>query len=218
MVGQETHNLTSGNDTIGSNPSTPQTPRLPSAGGMLRYASKANLVLVGLFAAGLMCLYLLSLRGGPAKASAEQSTAELQVDAALVHFVKTPVNSKRRDLAKSLVRQFYLDVKQRQIPLSDLLDNPFVFVPLPGTAKQGPAAPAAAPKPVVDIAEAQAMESVNKLQLQSILMGSHGATAMISNNLLTEGQTIVGWKVSEIRSREVILTRGNKTYVLKMRK
>jgi len=217
MAGQETHNLTSDNKAGGSPPPPSQAPGLAVGDGMLRYANKANLVLVGLFAAGLLCLYLLSFRNGPAEASAQQSTAEMQVDTALIQFVKTPVDPKRKRLAESLVQQFYLDVTQRQIPLSDLSDNPFVFVPPPGTAKATTPAPAA-PKPAVNIAEAQAMESVSKLQLQSILMGSHGATAMISNNLLTEGQAIVGWKVSKIRTREVILTRGNKTYVLKMRK
>jgi len=49
-----------------------------------------------------------------------------------------------------------------------------------------------------------------------VLSGSSGRFATISNNLLTEGQTISGWTVSKIIPGEVVLTWRDQTHVLKM--
>ncbi|HOF19416.1 MAG TPA: hypothetical protein PK082_10945, partial [Phycisphaerae bacterium] len=67
-----------------------------------------------------------------------------------------------------------------------------------------------------DLAQEQALDAVRQLTLQSVLVGTHGATAMVSNNLLTEGQTISGWKVEKIRPDEVVLTWKNQKHVLRI--
>jgi hypothetical protein len=61
------------------------------------------------------------------------------------------------------------------------------------------------------------MQAAKTLTLQSVLTGASGATAVISNNLLAEGQTIRGWTISKILSKEVLLTWKEQTFVLKMR-
>jgi len=62
----------------------------------------------------------------------------------------------------------------------------------------------------------EAMVAVRDLRLQSVLIGKSGATAIISNNLLSEGQTIQGWTVSKIQAREVLLVWKDQKFVLKM--
>ena len=103
--------------------------------------------------------------------------------------------------------------------MSELAGNPFIFVP-PRSAVAAVAKPAEPPKPKVDDRKKQelsdALASVKALSLQSVLMGGRSAVAMISNNLLTEGQVIHGWRVTKIQSREVVLTWRDHTYVLKM--
>ncbi|HAU36609.1 MAG TPA: hypothetical protein DCX07_02690 [Phycisphaerales bacterium] len=179
--------------------------------------SKGNLMLLGLFISGLVAVYLMSLRTGPQEATAEQQTAQKQVDLALAQFLATPASNAQRNLAASVVDNFYSDTRQRQIPRDQLRSNPFEYR-APASRQVAVAATAddAPPPEPKDLAQEQAMEAVRQLTLQSVLVGSHGATAMVSNNLLTEGQTISGWKVEKIRPDEVVLTWKNQKHVLRI--
>jgi len=177
-----------------------------------------NLLLAGLFAAGIGCVYLLSLRKGPAEAGAEQRASEIQVETVLASLGEGPSGDipAPKSKAGALVEAFYLQTRQRQIPIEKLWGNPFVykspvvFDPVkPKAAKPAPPGKAKT-KPGSPLAEAR------KLLLQSVLTGSQGRTAMISNNLLSEGQTIRGWTVSRIQSNQVILTLRDQKYVLEM--
>ena len=184
--------------------------------GRGRTFNSANLVLTGLFGAGMLGLYLLSLRGLPAAASAEQQATEQQVDSALQK-LNQPSNAAQ-NRATDVVSTFYYEAKQRQVPVEQLGCNPFVFkAPPRPELKESPEKPVA-PPPVDDENRPQsdALKAASSLTLQSVLMGTHGATAIVSNNLLTEGQTIHGWTVKSIGPREVVLTWKDQTYVLKM--
>lgn len=169
-----------------------------------------NLGLLVMFAAGIGAIYLLSLRTGPAAASAESKSAEVQVDDALTRLSKgDPHNLK----ASTVVSTFYLQARQRQIPLDELRQNPFVFrmpAQAPITPGTGPEQPVVEPQPD----EMAALDEVRHLRLQSVMQGSSGATAMISNNLLTEGQKIRAWTVKKIGSDQVLLTFQNHEHVL----
>ena len=65
-------------------------------------------------------------------------------------------------------------------------------------------------------AEKELAESVERLKLQSILWGEV-ASAMISGQLVDEGQTVEGWAVVKIHNTEVVLQRQNQRCVLKIR-
>jgi hypothetical protein len=194
----------------------------PSLLQRLRSANKGNLVLAGLFVAGIATVYLMSLRHGPTKASAEVNTTEAQVDTALSMLSKASATSVDRTKAKEVVNSFYYAAKQRQIPLGRLAGNPFVRAvrpPAPTTR------PVEAVKPLTpneedmarDKALSEALLAARSLRLQSVLIGSsRRATAIISNNLLTEDQMIQGWTVAKITPREVLLTWKDQKYVLKM--
>ncbi len=193
-------------------------PTLPSnCEDKLGPLSSTNLILAILFAAGIFGVYLLSLNGGLAKASAQQQAVETSVDNALVLLNNSTLNKKESKEEKEIVQAFYYEARQRQIPLKNLKTNPFVYEP----PRYSPASPYKADK--IQIIEPQqepdvlsAYETAEKLTLQSVLKGSSGATAMISNNLLAEGQKIGPWTVSEIRNRKVILRWGEHEYVLEM--
>lgn len=188
--------------------------------GAIGSFSKGNLVLVGLFAASIACVYLLSLRSTPAAASAEQRRIELHVESALSLLARpNPTDAEKSRRAQAVLDAFYCQAAQRQIPLEKLSGNPFVFKP-PGKVKlPAEAEPSVAPPDPENPRDedlSEAIAAVGQLTLQSVLTGSSGATAMISNNILSEGQTIRGWTIISIRPREVLLKWNDQRYVLKM--
>ena len=204
------------------NPDTDSTPRglgdyvdsHPSRYGR-QGLTRENMLLTALFIAGIACVYFLSLRGGPQTASAQEKLTELRVNNAISGLTQI---DNTHETAMEVVHTFYHQASQRQIPLKNLKANPFVFK-IPGPVKPVAAAKTKqTPAPVKKANDQakQAMKEVANLKLQSILTGSHGAMAMISNNLLTKGQRIVGWTVADIEPRRVVLTWRDKTYVLKI--
>ena len=126
-------------------------------------------------------------------------------------------NNVAANETRAVVNTFYYEARQRQIPLEQLSGNPFIYVPV-GFLKSGlafgqpdgNAAQAGRPTPQ------DTPPPVGALKLQSVLMGEGGARAMISNNMVAEGQTINGWTVKSIQSREVILTWKDRKHVMTM--
>jgi len=173
-----------------------------------------NFVLAGLFVAAIGCLYLLSLRGGPQEASADQRQAEARVDAALVQMNAASSARAGKDETTTVVDTFYYEAKQRQIPIETIAGNAFIYHP-PG-ATQDEQALNPNPEDQPDPQRAQELAEVRQLKLQSVLMGPQGARAMISNNVLAKGQTISGWTIESIKPREVLLSREGQTYLLQM--
>ncbi|MHC4981938.1 MAG: hypothetical protein ACYTF6_02075 [Planctomycetota bacterium] len=187
--------------------------------------SKGSLLLVGLFIAGIVCIYLLGRQSGPSEASAEQNTTQTQVENALSR-LKASAGS-RTVLAKkddAVIKALSYDASRRQIPLANLRGdgNPFVFTRAPAGAlamvNQEASLEAMGQEEDQTRGYSQALMEAEKLTLQTILTGSSGSMAMISNNLLTEGQKIRGWTVSTIGPNEVVLTWKNKTYVMKLQR
>jgi hypothetical protein len=181
--------------------------------------NRANLMLAVLFAAGIVGLWMLSLRNGPQQASAQQKSVEMKIDAALTQFGAITAGKSATETA-AVVDTFYYEAKQRQVPADELEGNPFVYVA--PTSDSTPDATSSTPQPAARTEQAQtkakALSAVKQLKLQSVLMGNGGVTAMISNNLLTKGQSIHGWTVTEITSRTVTLEWDDQQYVLEMPK
>ena len=179
-----------------------------------------NLVLAGMFAVGLALLYGLRLRACPAGVLVDQSLAHAKVEAALNVLGAAPTASelKQRSNAKAIVNEFYTAARQRQVPRSELRGDPFVFhlpkalLPKPVAVKKLPA------KPQVPAEEVQMMKVARSLRLQTVLIGKQKPYALVSNNLVTTGQTIQGWLVVRIAPGQVELRWKNKTHVLTMQK
>ncbi len=192
-------------------------PAAPKATGN-PFLTRGSLVLLGIYAAGFLALYVLGLRSGPKTAQGEQNLVYAKVDAALNLMDAQPSDGEltQRTNAKAIVDDFYTAAKQRQIDRTRLAGNPFIF-----RQKQPEAAPVEIVKEVVpeDKAPAElkaAMAAVKTLRLQSVLGGPQTTAALVSNNLLTTGQTIKGWTVARIGQREVELTWKDQKYVLEL--
>jgi hypothetical protein len=186
--------------------------------------SRANFVLAGLFIAGAATVYGLSFRGGPEQASAEQQMVEAQVDAAIRRLsqeASKPGPSEPGGVTQGVLKRFYDQIVERQVPLEGLRKNPFQFVepgdavaiteepkrPRPGTGKEPTASP-----------EDRAQAILDALCLQSVMVKPDGEqVAIISNNMVTVGQRVECFTVKEIRRKSVVLVWRGKDYVLKIR-
>jgi len=181
------------------------------------FLTRGSLLLLGIYAAGFVALYALGLRSGPSIAMGQQDLVYAKVDAALnlLDAKPSPGQLAKRTNAKAIADDFYTAARQRQIDPKQLAGNPFIF-----RLKEPEAAPIKIVQETVQKDEVPAelkaaMAEVKKLRLQSILVGRQTA-AMVSNNLLTTGQTINGWTVSRIEPREVELTWKDQKYVLEL--
>ncbi len=178
-----------------------------------------NMLIVAVFAASLIGLYIYSISRGPKEASAKEQLVEAQVDNAILTLKALSQTSPKSNSATRMVEAFYYEAKQRQVPLEKLNGNPFIFIP-PEPVE--PAEPEVkefdkTPEPNAQEKElADAMAEVKKLKLQSVMVGSSSAIAMISNNLLSVGQEISGWTVTSIAPRKVVLSWKDQKYVLEL--
>lgn len=183
---------------------------------------RANIVLAAMLVLAGGAVYALAVRHGPSPASAGQQTVETQVDMAILRLNETPVAGvpQAGRISRELLQNFYKEISNRQVPLKDLKKNPFVFVPVvpPPTLLTAVKQEAASPPsetPRKDSRE-EMMQALKKLHLQSVMMGRGGGTAIISNNLLTVGQSIDGFTVKSIAPNAVVLTWDGEEFELKM--
>lgn len=187
------------------------------AGSLL---SGSNIVLAVMVVAGAVGLYILRAGGTPASASAEQKLVEQQVDTALLQVKALAARRNRQgETGKSIIERFYYQAEARQIPSDELKGNPFCFAPPPGTTEVVEAAPQGPSDAEIRQEKRfrQALQDVVGLKLQSVMTGSSGRVAMVSNNLLTVGQTIHGWQVMDVSPRSVTLQWKDHQHILRMR-
>jgi hypothetical protein len=203
-----------------SDPPPEQEPLIPETTHKKKSAvlSRNNLVLAGLFAAGIVVIALLHFKAGPKSAQAASAANDTQMDTLLATLTQVKKDC-RSAAADSIINRFYYEAKQRQVPPGQLAGNPFHLVlpdPPPEPSPSENTAPAAAADPQAE-ALAEAQESIRDLTLQSVLTGSAGATAIVSNNVLTVGQNVCGWTVVEIAPRRVVLQWKSHRHILTMK-
>jgi hypothetical protein len=191
-------------------PDQPDAATAPRKKRSLPAIDADNILLAGLFVGAIAALWLLSTRTKPQTASAEQQTVEAQVDAALLQLRPGARNDDSR--TRAIVDTFYYEAAQRQLPSDALPAAPFTYAPeqdVPGQAEHSE-------RNRKQQAAARAMQAIRQLELQSVLRGGGEAKAMISNNLLGEGETINGWTVRKIRESYVELGWKDQTHILNL--
>ncbi|MBS3735019.1 MAG: hypothetical protein KGY99_08830 [Phycisphaerae bacterium] len=197
-----------------------QSHRTGGAAGTLRLAGTGNLVLGGVLVAGLVVVWVLGMRTGPSEASGD-SGAQRKTDALLTHLSQT---SDTDPGDGAVINERYFAAAPRQIPPDNLKTNPFEFA-APPADDSGKSVASDDPKPAsdkpaarLDSAYERALGEVRGLELQTVLTDAGGQTmAMISNNLLTEGQVIAGWTVVRIEADRVVLRWRDRTHTLNLR-
>ncbi len=171
------------------------------------------LAVPALFLVGIVIVYMLGLRAGPRQASADEQQNEMRVEAALVRLDTAEADDDRN--AKEVVESFYTDTRRRQVPIDELVRNAFVFEPRGREADEdGPLSGTEYGSERSGLH--QAVARAKTLNLQSVLKGSGSSRALISDTLVSQGETIAGWTVEEIRPRSVVLTWEEHRFVLEM--
>jgi len=181
---------------------------------------KGNVVVAVMAAVSVGVIGLLAVRFRPKAASAEEAQANDQFEATIA-MLDMP-SSVKDGKAGTMTQAFYCEGERRQIPMAALSGNPFVFQK-PDPPAEATSQPANSIKGTTRRRSAsenelrvKAMSAVRKLKLESVLMGPRGPMAMISSNLLSEGQILEGWTVSKIRPLAVVLTWRDQKHVLKI--
>jgi hypothetical protein len=179
--------------------------------------SRNNLVLAGLFAGGIVVIAVLHFKAGPQSAAAASTANDTQMDTLLATLTQVK-NDCRSATASSVIHQFYYEAKQRQVPPEQLASNPFrmILPQAPPPAEVQNHSPSAGPDPEAQ-ALAEAQDNIRNLTLQSVLTGSAGATAIVSNEVLTVGQNVRGWTVVEIAPRQVVLQWKSHRHIMTMK-
>ena len=179
--------------------------------------SRTNLILIGMFAAGLGGVYLLSMRGAPEAANANDRAVEQQVSSFISEQGASPKPSAGKN-TKKIVEAFYNYTSRHQVPLNELQGNPFQFRDPSATG-----APAKVEKVVPTAAElavrkqkADIEAEFARLKLQSIMTSPRGATAIINSNFLSTGQRCGSFTVGKISAREVELKWNQDTFMLRI--
>lgn len=179
-----------------------------------------NIVLVLLFAAGVGGVFVLSLHKNPPLVNQDQKKVEAQVDAAILRLNSTDASTIAGQSSQKVLDDFDKRSTMPQIALKDLKKNPYMFV---SPRLAGAISPAGGDAPAVDLeqkAREQSLEKVNEtfrqMRLQSVMMGRDGATAIVSNNLLTVGQQFQGFTVKSITARSVVLAWHEREFILSM--
>jgi hypothetical protein len=175
-----------------------------------------NLLLALLIVAGIGGVYLLKLRSGPSKASAEQIRTQSKVDQALLLLQRGGSLTGATQSARDVVDTLRYEAKSRQIPIERLPRNPFMSR-VPGDAYGMQSGERLDVPTVTETQRAEVLAAARTMKLQSVLFGEGGGTALISDRPVRVGDRIGGWKVAEIRPSEVVLTFADLKYVLKVK-
>ena len=182
---------------------------------------RANCVLAVLFLAGMGVVYFMSMQKDPDKVNPLEQASETIVNAAVLQFKTDPgaltgkkPGAKKPEISPAkLAREMITGTSERQVPLEDLKNNPFVL----DRNSNAPKDPAV-DKPVGPAPRESALQRAQALQLQSIVISDDRSLAIISDRLLGVGQEIAGWKVQEIGKGQVTLQRRDQKYILRVKR
>jgi hypothetical protein len=188
----------------------------------------AGTVVLGLLLmVGIGSVYFLKQRCGPAKASASEVATQTEVERAL-DGIRT-IDPQAVQRTEQLVASFYYEPKRRQVRVERIEENPFLLRLDPDLDKKlaareatdegEPAESDAAPSRhgSGQQALAQAVRRLNSLSLQSTMVRPEGQSrALISDFVLNVGDSIQGWRITEIRGDHVVLTWGRHEHRLSL--
>lgn len=157
----------------------------------------STILLAALFIAGLLCLWFMIKKSMPTAAVATTTDAEeVQIEEAISRL--TGVKSEMFSRMDEIVKKFYEFSNVLQIQVSELAKNPFsVDYSMIGGKKESEVVET----PKIDAALVWRQEIERKaqdMQLLSIVQSDQGKCCMITDKILSTGDSIQGFKVRQI--------------------
>ncbi|MBA3273641.1 MAG: general secretion pathway protein GspB [Chthoniobacterales bacterium] len=183
-------------------------------------SNRKNLILLGLVLIGGVVAYFMFFKQGPEAAIASPADEEKQVARqAISDFLGggsaniVQMEQLLKD-TEQVVGKFVAYPSTTQIPLEDLKTNPFRQFIENKDLTAVPESQLQAQKRREEERQL-AVETVNKLQLQSLISGTKRA-CMINNVMYREGQQVDGCLIEKINPDSVVVRVGNFRFALKM--
>lgn len=155
-------------------------------------------------------------KSGPASATAapapEVQAADETINQFLTHDNENlKVMRRMFDSTQQFVEQFKSYPSMKQVPLSDLHTNPFRFSQAAGQETDEQL------KQQREMQRQEALQSVQDLSLQSILVSDSHSACMINNHMYQEGEQVdSSFLVERISTNSVIVRKGPYRFELKM--
>jgi hypothetical protein len=175
---------------------------------------RANLVLAVLFMAGMGVVYFMSMHNEPATANPLDVTSKTIVEHAVAEFQVKPVVNPDIDQVNMTPAEIALEmttgIAKRQVPLDELKDNPFMLA-----RKKRLSKPLEIVRKTPGIT---ALQRAKELKLEGTLLVNGVFQAIISDQPLSVGQEISGWRVHEISDGQVTLKYRTLTHVLRKKR
>ena len=167
---------------------------------------KSTMLLIALFAIGLLCLGVMIKKSAPQTAASQSSgisKEEAEIEAAIARL--TGVGSEMFNRLDEIVNKFYEFSDVQQIKLDELVKNPFRYEAfLGGLAEQA------------NTEDQRRWQQKDGVQLLSIMRTESGNCCMINDKILREGDSIGAFKVCQIGDNFVKLEQGGTETVLKL--
>jgi len=168
-----------------------------------------TMMLAAFFVIGLVGLWLMITKSSPGMASAQMNPEEdALITQAIAEFTGTSPESETQ--MKTVVTKFYEISDIHQVPINDLVKNPFEQDLYEGDA---------ANTNVLDTDQLNTQEltrRAEKFQLLSIMKSDQESCCVIDDSLLYEGDMIQGFTVTKIESNLVELKSAGTSIFLRM--
>ena len=173
---------------------------------------KMTMMLVVLFVIGLMCLMFMIKKSAPRQAAAASTNDEQsQIEKAIERL--TGVGSQMFKRMDQIVKKFYEFSDVEQVRVQELVKNPFerqLFL--------AEGADTSDTKDAELLRRQRLAQETKSLQLLTICQTDMGICCMIDDKILYEGDTIKGYKVTQITDDFVKLELEGVEIVLKLSK
>ena len=172
---------------------------------------KTTTLLAVLFIIGLICLWFMIKKSSPNAASAANGTTEeTLVETAIARL--TGVKTEMFGRMDEIVGKFYEFSEVPQVRVNELAKNPFELETTSGNLKNN----AENEMDARALWQQQLRQNSKGMQLWSIMQTQQGYRCMIDDEILSEGDSINGFKVSQIGGNFVKLESDGVQIELKM--
>ena len=158
----------------------------------------------------------LYMKKGPQQAAAD--TVDQSASATINEFLHGNGGNMMEQTLKDtekVVQEFKTHAQKPQVPLSELLTNPFR---LKEAKPQTSSVAEVVPSRIREDEERQRISTeANALELQSVLRGGRSA-CLLNNALYHEGEQIGNFTIDEIRPKSIVVHQGKYRFELTMKK
>ncbi len=214
--GGKSANGESKNPNTSARPEKTQEQRYLTVAGQGKNVRRMTVFLVVLFVIGLLCLLFMIKKSVPRTATASSvGVEESQIERAISRL--TGVGSEMFKRMDQIVKKFYEFSDVEQVRVNELVKNPFTLQIFLADAEESSDSEDAAMNAEM-IRRQQLRQGTKDLQLLTICQMDEGYSCMIDDKILYEGDSIKGYKISQISDSFVKLELEGVEIVLKMSK